>query len=327
MTRRIAVTGASGFIGGALEPAVARLGAVRGLFRAPSSGSAAWQARGHDVVFGSLDDPIALAALVAGVDVVFHCAARLDKSDPAACHAVNVDGTERLARAARAAGVGRLVYLSSISVYASSRLADPIVTEEVAPRHLDRLNPYSATKHAGEVVLRRLAEQGEGPAWTIIRPTNVYGPGAKSWVLDWIDRLRRFPVVPGGDIPINLVHIDDVIAAMVLAGDSPAAGGELFHVGGDTVMLGDYAVQLAAAVGIRARRLPGPVDAALRHLLDRVYLMVRGSEKSMSLTRVMHYPHAKAERLLGYAPRVSLEAGLTGVADWYRRSDRSRVNR
>lgn len=327
MTRRIAVTGASGFIGRALEPAVARLGLVRGLFRAPSPASEQWQVRGHEVVFGSLDDAAALAELVSGADVVYHCAARMDKGDPAASHAVNVTGTERLARAARVAEVGRLVYVSSVSVYASSRLADPTVTEDVAPRHLDRLNPYSATKHAGELVVQRLAEQGEGPPWTIIRPTNVYGPGAKSWVLDWINRLQRLPVVLGGDIPIDLVHVDDVVAAMVLAGDTPAAEGELFHVGGETVMLGEYAVRLGAAVGIRVRRLPGPADALLRHLLDRAYVLVKGSEKSMSLTRVMHYPHAKAGRLLGYAPRVTLEAGLTELADWYHREYLPTMNR
>ena len=233
-----AVTGASGFFGRALERALAPEGGLRGLFRAESELSRHWQASGHEVVFGDLEDRAALDALVAGADTVFHLAARMGKDDPEASHRVNVLGTEHVARAARAAGVRRFVPVSSISVY-----------------------------------------------------------------LDILD---------------DVVQVDDVIAALIDAANSPAAQGEVLHIGHETVLLGDFAQCIGRAVGREVRKLPAGIDYVVRALLEAAYPIVKGGRCSMSLLHPVRYPHDKAERLIGYAPQIRLADSVESLGRWYR---------
>ncbi len=314
----IAVTGASGFFGRALEPQLAPRDRLRGLFRTPSEVSELWQARGHEVVFGDLDDEATLASLVAGADVVHHLAARMAKDDTEASWQVNVGGTERLARAAHAAGVHRLVYVSSISVYAATESTGPTVTEETETQHIDLLNPYSATKYRGEEVVRRLARRGEGPEYTIVRPTNVYGPWGRSWFLDWVHRLERVPVAIGGNISVDLVHVDDVAAALIQAGESEGAACETLHIGHETIALGEYAALLGTVIDRKIWRLPAALDYLARLTIDKGHRLLKGDRMATSLMRQVRYPHAKARRVIGYDPRISLEDGIESLRRWYR---------
>lgn len=316
MTTRAAITGASGCLGRALAEAAAERGPVRGLFRARTALSDAWQARGREVVFGDFDDDAALAALVAGADVVYHCAARMAKNDPALSHRVNVQGTERLARAAREAGVGRLVYVSSISVYAATRRRDNTFTEDVEPANTHRLNAYSSTKYQGELVLRRLGAP-RGLAYTIVRPTNVYGPWSRPWFISWAQWLERLPVAVG-NVPIDVVHVDDVAAALARAGEASVAADETLHVGHETVTMRNFIELVGEAVQRRARKLPDTVDHLARFLAEGGYRLVTGKCMSMSLLRPAVYPHTKAHRLIGYQPRVHLREGFAALAAWYR---------
>jgi nucleoside-diphosphate-sugar epimerase len=313
-----AVTGASGFFGKTLEPMLAPRGPLRGLFRGASESSARWQQEGHEAVFGDLSDEAALASLVAGADVVYHLAARMAKNDPVESRRVNIEGTERLARVAGAARVRRLVFVSSISVYAATRTTDETITEEVEPVGIDLLNVYSATKYAGEEVLRSLAAQGDAPEFTIVRPTNVYGPWGRSWFLDWVRRLERVPVVVGGNVPVDLVHVDDVCAALIQAGEKPEAAGETLHIGHETITLTDYGARVADVVGLRTWRLPRPVDYLARVLVENGHRVLKGDRMSTPLTRRVRFPHEKARRVIGYRPSVSLDEGLADVGRWYR---------
>lgn len=315
---RVAITGAGGFFSRALEPRLAERAPLRGLFRSSSDRSDAWRALGHEIVLGGLEDDAALRALLEGVDVVYHLAARRGKDDLEASRRVNVVGTERLARAAVVAGVGRLVYVSSISVYAATDAPSGTITEEVEPKHVALLNPYSRTKYEGELALRRLSEVGEAPPVTIVRPTNVYGPWGRAWFLDWVARVRRMPVVIGGNIPIDLVHVDDVAAGMIQAGESPMAAHETLHLGHESVLLAEFAIRVGRSVGVRVRKLPGWPDYLARIAIEWGHRLLHGHRRSTSLTRHVAFPHERARRLVGYAPRVSLEEGFEGLEHWYR---------
>lgn len=318
MSAVVAVTGGSGFIGRALEARLRGRTRLRGLFRTPSPIAEAWRERGHEVVFGDVDNEAALARLVEGAEAVYHLAARTRKDDPEASRRVNVDGTARVARVSGAAGAGRLVYVSSISVYAATEAPDGTVTEELEPQHIERLNPYSASKYEGERAVREAAGRGAGPPFTIVRPTNVYGPWGRSWFLDWAERLRRFPLAIGGGLSVDLVHVDDVADALARAGEAPVAAGEVLHVGGEPVVLADYLAGVGEAVGVRVRRLPAALDAVARHTIEGAHRILKGERMSTPLTRSVRYPHDKARRLIGYEPRVSLEEGLAGMKRWYR---------
>lgn len=314
----VAVTGASGFIGRALEARLRPRARLRGLFRTPSPSAEAWRQRGHELVWGGLDDAEALARLVAGAEVVYHLAARTRKDDREASRRVNVLGTRRLAAAAGAAGVERFVYVSSISVYAATEAPGGTVTEELEPRHVERLNPYSRTKYEGEQVVRALAASGEGPGFTIVRPTNVYGPGGRAWFLDWAERLERLPVAIGRGLHLDLVHVDDVAEGLVRAGESSATAEEVLHLGGQPVELAAYLTELGEAIGLRVRRLPAPLDRVVRAAIEGVHRVLEGDRMSTPLTRSARYPHAKARRLIGYEPRVSLAEALRELGRRYR---------
>lgn len=326
-----AVTGASGFIGGALCPRLAERGTVRGLFRRRTPATRAWRERGDEVVLGDLSDPDALASLVEGADVVYHLAARTSKDDPAASRRVNVEGSRRLARAAGEAGVGRLVYVSTISVYAATEPSDPGATaverrgpdgvqtidETVEPRNLELLNPYSATKHAGERAVREAAAAGEAPPATVVRPTNVYGPGARAWVLDWLERLERVPVVIGRGLPLDMVHVEDAADGIARAGTADGAAGETLHLAHQAVAMADYLAKLGEAAGLDVRRLPRWLDRLVRGAITRGHRLIEENRMSTPLTRRIRYPNDKARRVLGWEPAVELDEGLRDAARRY----------
>lgn len=308
---RAAVTGATGCIGRALIDQLSAQGTVKALHRSQPAGVAG---REVGVVAGDLDDRRALKELVRDADVVFHCAATMGKSDVALSHRVNVAGTMNVACAALEAGVARFVYVSSISVYAATRTANSTITEDVEPARIDRLNAYSRTKLEGERVLQRLAE--EGLAYTVVRPTNVYGPWSGPWFQQWADLLERTAYVIG-DLAIDVVHVNDIATAMIQAATATPAANGTFHLGHESVRLGDFVRRVGDVVKRPVRALPAPVDALLRTAIERGYRAVTGRHMSLSLTRPVFYPCEKARRAFGYAPAIGLDEGFRDLEEWY----------
>lgn len=314
-TPLIAVTGATGFIGRALVDALAPTARVRALVRRHDAQSEALARRGAELVFGDLAEPDTATKLVRGADVVIHCAAHMGLSDPERSYAINAIGTERLARAARAAATRRFIYVSSISVLGATRRPDNVLTEDDEPEDTGHLNAYAGSKYVGECRLRDAA--GAELAWTIIRPTNVYGLGSGPWFRNWVRVIRRFPIAVG-DVAIDVVHVDDVVQALCLAAAMPRGVNHVLHIGHEMVKLNSYVQALGSLVGRRVRTLPPRLDALVRWVIERVYRLASGRHMSMALTRSIRYPYARALALLGYAPRIRLVEGLSMMAEEYR---------
>src|SRR5688572_18262240 len=240
-----AVTGATGCLGRALIRTLESLGSVSVLARTPTAYTESLRAAGHRIVPGALDDDESLNALVDGASVVFHCAAQLGNADATASWRANVEGTERLALASARAGVRRFVYVSSISVYSATDRRGALVERDL-PRNVERLCTYSRTKYEGEMVARAVGERAKMEV-TIVRPTNVYGPWSQPWFLGWTRMLRRLPFT-FGNVPIDIVHVDDVAAALLAAGTLPRAAGETFHIGNEVVLLRDFIAGVAEVI-------------------------------------------------------------------------------
>jgi nucleoside-diphosphate-sugar epimerase len=311
-TKTSAVTGASGFIGEVLLERLQSIGHTRVLHRRDDEWRARWHNRGTDVVLGDLAQPSQLKALVRGADTVYHCAATMQKGDADLSHRVNVVGTEALLRAAAAAGVRRFVYVSSISVYAATRRHGGMLTEAIEPEDVLSLNAYGRTKYEGELLVRRLGRE-LGLPFTIIRPTNVYGARSGPWFLQWERMLRTLPVA-FGDVPIDVVYVDDLVDALIRAARSPAAANEVFNVGHEMVSMRQFVLAVARVRRPRAYTLPRVVDRLLRTAIDRGYRAFTHRHMSMSLVRTACYPHHKAHALFGYAPRVTLAEGFERIA-------------
>jgi nucleoside-diphosphate-sugar epimerase len=224
----VLVTGASGFVGLRLCARLAAEGyRVRAALRRDSAELAALAPAAEIVTVGAIGADTDWREALEGVDTVVHLAARAHvmrdtASDPLAEYRrVNVSGSAALARAAAAAGVGRLIYLSSIKVNGEATTGAPF-RENDTPAPLDA---YGRSKWEAEQSLGRIAAQ-TGLALSILRPPLIYGPGVKGNVarlLGWIARGRPLPL-GSIDNRRSLIYLENLIDAILAVMRHPAPG-------------------------------------------------------------------------------------------------------
>ncbi len=320
---RVFVTGATGFVGWHLmEALLARGHQVRCLVRPASV--ALLDGRPVEVVSGDLTDAAGLRRAIQGVDVVYHCAAdyRLYVPDPPAMYAANVDGTENVLRASAEAGVGRVVYTSTVG--ALGLHADATPADERAPASLDdMIGHYKRSKFLAERVAERWA--ADGLPVVIVNPSAPVGerdlkPTATGkFILDFI----RGKIPAYVDTGLNLVDVRDVAQGHLLAAEKGRVG-EKYILGYRNMTLREILETLAGIVGRPAPRMRIPhwvplavaaVDtgwARLRHGVPRFELdAVRLSRKKM------FFDSGKAVRELGL-PQTPIEEPLRRAVEWYR---------
>ena len=196
LAQTVLVTGASGFVGRALCPHLAAQGfSVRRAVRRAQEPSA------DCVAVGNLSPRTDWTPALTGIEAVVHLAARVhvmreSSADPAAeFRRVNVEATAHLARSAAAAGVRRLVFLSSVKVH--GKPGERPFTEADPPRPDD---PYGMSKWEAE---QELAQVGRATSmqWTVLRPPLVYGPGVKANFLSLMHAVTR-----GMPLPLGAIH-------------------------------------------------------------------------------------------------------------------------
>jgi len=263
---------------------------------------------------GDIRDGESVRTLVDGADVVVHAAAALPiQASRASIRSVNVGGTENVLRAADDAGVRRVVFISSTAVYGVPE-KHPI--EEDDP--LVGVGWYGESKIDAEALCRVAAVET-----TIVRPKTFIGPerlGVFEILFDWIREGRRIYTLGKGDNRYQLLAVEDLVDAIVRAGDEPQAARETFNVG--ATEFGTVRSDLQALIdhaGSSSRLQPVPVKPA--------ELALRGLELlRVSPLAEWHYKTAhkdsfvdvtKAQRLLGWAPRLSNRDALIETYDWY----------
>lgn len=317
----VLVTGASGFIGGALVKRLLTMNVhVRGLVRSAEKGTRIAHL-GAEVVTGNLLDADSLRRAVAGVEVVFHVAAAM--GGPAAVqYAINVGGVDRLLTAAAEAGVRRIVHVSTIAVYGYH--VPDVITEDVP------LCPgseyYGQSKALGERLLWQRAAEGGFEA-AVIRPGMVYGPGSNFWTAGMFRLARRRPAfLPGsGATYCPAIFIDDVVDLMITAADHPRAAGEAFNATPDPPptwrdFLGAYAAMAGHQSFVS---VPVPLLRAAAVLIEPVLAWHGEPQPVRDMVAAMFghkrvYSMAKAARLLNWRPRMSLAEGMARAEVWLR---------
>ncbi len=315
------VTGATGFIGRRL---VARLlaggRAVRALALPGEPVERCWPGP-VEVFRGDVRDRTAVEAAVMGAGVVLHLAAVVgDWGRESLYQAVTVEGTRNVLGAAAAAGV-RAVLVSSVTVYGDAIGSD--VCDEDHPFGRPQ-GPYGRAKQAQERIAREL-EAAAGLRVTIVRPTNVYGPGSRPWVDDLSDHLRRgLPSLFGdGEQNAGLAYVDNVADLLALAAYHPAAVGRVYNASDDLdVSWRRYFTDLTTAIGAPPpRAIPAPLARAGAVLNEALWRLLGIWESRPPITREAvnlvgsHHrvPGARARAELGWAPQVSYDEGLAAV--------------
>jgi nucleoside-diphosphate-sugar epimerase len=306
----VLVTGGAGFIGSNLVRSLLEHGhAVRVLDDLSTGRAENLDSVRDDVEFieGDVRDPAAVAKAVVGVEVVHHLAAlpsvARSVDDPLTSHQVNVDGTLQLLLAAVDAGVRRLIYASSSSVYGDTPVLPKDEDMPVSPR-----SPYAAAKLAGEAYCRSFARVY--PLETVcLRFFNVFGPrqNPRSQYAAVVPRFatrmlagQPAEITGDGGQTRDFTFVANAVHACRLAADAgPEAVGEAINVGcGDRVSVLDL-VEL--------------VNDLLPERVDPLFVAARPGDVRDSQASIV-----KAGRLLGYRPLTDVRQGVATTVRWFR---------
>jgi nucleoside-diphosphate-sugar epimerase len=271
---------------------------------------------GVEELRGDVRDPFAAARLVDGADVLVHAAAALPiQASREAIRSANVDGTAVTFAAALEAGVGRAVLISSTAVYGVPK-HHPL--REDAP--LVGVGAYGESKIEAERVARRTGRRGLEVV--VARPKTFIGPerlGVFEILFDWIREGRRIPVLGNGSNRYQLLAVEDLVEATVAAAGADVAG-ETFNVGATEFGSVRSDLEGLIAHGGSSSRLR-PVPARPAELALRALELARLSPLAEWHYRTAHRDSfvdvSKAQRLLGYAARLSNEQALCETYDWY----------
>lgn len=304
---RVLVTGAGGFVGGAL----ARHLAADTSFEVVAPMRRRTEIPGVQTVpIGDIGPGTDWRAALEGIEAIVHCAARVHQmkdvsADPlAAFREVNVDGTMSLAEAAAAAGVKRLVFVSSIKVHGEAGPLGQPFREEDAPAPAD---PYAISKWEAEQALRRLSEHSALET-VIIRPPLIYGPEPKANML----RLLRL-VAKGVPLPLgavrnkrSMIGLSNLVSALEAAMIRPAAANRTFLVSDQQDVSTPELIQImAAAMGRPARLWPFPVG-----LLRLTAQLAGRGEEIDRLVGSLEVDSGRISRELGWRPPRPLAEGI-----------------
>ncbi|MCY7301942.1 MAG: NAD-dependent epimerase/dehydratase family protein [Thermoleophilia bacterium] len=254
---RIFLTGATGFIGGKLATAIrARGDEVRALVRSPNK-AAPLRDSGCELIEGDLRS--VEPSMLDGCDGLIHSAAvyrvGVTAAEAAAMHEINVVGTERTLDAAISAGVGRIVYVSTVNTFGDTK---GVVVDETYVRPADSfVSAYDETKWLAHEAARRRIEAGG--LIVIAMPGLVYGPGDTSQMGEQIRSAMagKLPYVGFPTLGVNAVHVDDVVQGILLMLDRGAIG-ETYVLGGELTRARDLIAAAAHAGGKRAPRFRMP---------------------------------------------------------------------
>jgi nucleoside-diphosphate-sugar epimerase len=314
---RVLVTGATGFLGGAVIRLLRAQGiAVLAQGRDPS-GCDRLSAAGVPVLRWDISRPLgARPPEFAEVTHVVHGAGLSAPFGPRhAFEAANVTGTRNVVDLARSLGVRRFVQVSSSTLYFAMR--DQLDLREDAP--LPRpFNEYARTKRLAEEIA--LAARDLGPV--ALRPRGLYGAGDTVLLPRLLNtaRARPLPLLRDGAARIDLTHVDDVAAAILAAlRAGPEAEGEVFNVtGGEVIPVTEIAEAACARAGVdlRWRRVPVSVGLAAAWGAEKAAFLSGRGEPQVTRYALALFAYAqsldisKADRVLGWRPRIGFAEGL-----------------
>ncbi len=323
MSKKVLVTGASGFTGGYLAEELMNRGySVRAL-SLPDQNTEKLEKLGIEVVIGDLTKKDTLLLAVEGIDTVYHIAAIFREQNVPRHYFfdVNVEGTKNLLEASQDAGVRRFVHCSTVGV--QGEIKSP-PADETAP-----YNPgdvYQQSKVEGEKLALQFFNENDIEG-IVFRPVGIYGPGDMRFlkIFKYVSN-GKFVMIGKGSVLYHLTYVTDLVDGIILCGEKDEAVGEIFTLGGNEYLpLNEFVQLLAGVLGVPVPKRKIPVwPVWLGGLLCEIACYPIRIQPPIFRRRVdffikdRAFDISKAKRMLGYRPKISLREGLEKTAAWYR---------
>ena len=316
---KVLVTGASGMLGRATAQALLDRGDEVTVLQRRSSGLECREE------LGDVADPAAVAAAVAGQEVVLHLAAKVDVVGPWEDYRLaNIVGTRNVVNACLSSGVLRLVHVSSPSV---AHAGDSLVGVGAEPADIARQHGHYARSKA---VAERfaLAADSEVLAVLAVRPHLVWGPGDTQLVGRIVERARagRLPLIGSGAALIDTTYVDNAVSALLAAADASVHGEALVVSNGEPRPVAEILARLCAAAGVPGPRghVPLPIAATAGSVIEAGWRLLRRKDTppmtrflAEQLATAHWFDQRRTRDQLGWAPSVSLDEGFAKLAASY----------
>jgi nucleoside-diphosphate-sugar epimerase len=324
-SKRVLVTGATGFTGGALAKKLVEQGnEVVALVR-KTGDTSALKKLGVELAYGDITDAAAVNKAAENCSVIYHIAAvyRTAGHPDSYYRGVNTTGVQHIIDAALNNNVERTVHCSTIGVHGD--------IEELPSNEESPFNPgdiYQVTKLDGEELFARAMEAGL--SGVIFRPGAIYGPGDMR-LLKMFKQIKRgfFPLFGGGTNLYHLSYIDDLTDGIILCAEHPNAVGERFILcSNEYGTLKQLSTIIAQGLGVKAPRFAPPVGPLmLAAKLCETICKPLGIDPPLHRRRVEFFvksrafDNTKARKMIGYEPKVSTQEGVTRTIKWYQEND------
>ncbi len=318
------VTGATGFLGGALAHALIRGGQEVRILARKTSHLRQLNNLSLDIRYGSLEDKSSLIDLFEDIDLVYHCAALAsDWGSWSEFHQANVHGVQNLLEVAQEAGsVRRFIHISTTDVYGY-----PVEAVDETYPITDIGLPYNRSKGLGEKAVWDIYQRTGMPV-SVIRPATIYGPRSLSIVVEMAALLHKKQMawIDGGKVPAGLLHIDNAVEGILQAALCPEAIGQAYNLRDESNETWRQFISALASgmdVGYPRINLPSKLALGIAHWLEIVY-RVTGILNRPLLTRhatyvfCRHQGHSikKAQQDFGFRSKVSFDEGMEKTLTW-----------
>lgn len=322
----IFITGINGFIGSNLARHLINMGHyVSGSVRQSSDLSFLKDIQ-VNLFLGEICDEDFLLNCFQDQVIVFHVAALAsDWASMKAFYKVNVQGTINVAQAALKANVNRLVFISSTAVYGFAGYRNRTENDIIPKNNF----PYAATKREAEDWLRRFSKETNF-AITIIQPANVFGPYDRTFFIKFAPALEKgvMMFVNGGRPWTCRTYIANLTDALWLAATKKDAIGETFIISdGLEINWRQFIKKISQQLHVREPRISINFRVAyiLATVLEGVYQLFHVKRappitryRICNVGRDYHFSIEKAQKLLGFVPRIALDEAIRRTVQWYK---------
>lgn len=321
---KVALTGATGFIGSFIARELCRQGRSIKILTIPNDTFKNLDGLAYETFAGNLLDRASMEQFLDDCDVLYHCAGyyKLWAKDPKIFYDINVDGTKNIMLAARQKGLARIVYTSTIAAVAAATAWGPGVNEASPFNLWETGNHYVRSKYLGEQEVLKLA--AEGLPVVIVNPTGPFGPQD----INPTPTGKILLDIVNGEMPVyienafNVVHVRDVAIGHVLA-EQKGQIGQRYLLGNENIRIEDFFRLIEAVTGIQQKHLKIPHRLALSGIygLEKICQLLRIPPRFTSAdVRMMAFfllaDCRKAKEELGL-PTTPIQEAIRDAIVWF----------